>query len=264
MPEAGFSSDLAQLRAWFDSFCASFRSTDPEVQRNYDLKELHTRKVCAAARLIAQDGPARRLFLAEVTALCHDLGRFPQFRQYGTFKDSDSVNHAYLSAEILKQSNLLDFLSSSERKHVITAVRLHNVYLVPAGLAPEAEDLLRIVRDADKLDIWRVFIEFFHAPEAERASAAGLGFPDLPQCSPEVLAELRAGRMVQLASLQSLNDFKLLQLSWVYDINFQSTLRLIIERGIVERLSATLPREQAVAEVLDTVRSYLERRANEL
>jgi hypothetical protein len=252
--------DLAPLHAWFDSYCESFRSADSELQRNFDLKEIHTRKVCEAARLIAGNEEPRRLMLAETAALCHDLGRFPQFREYRTFKDSDSVNHAQLSAEILKQGQLLDFLPKEERQAVITAVRLHNVFQVRAGLSPQTEDLLRIVRDADKLDIWRVFIEYYNAPEEERASAAGLGFADLPTCSPDVLAAVASGELVPLSILKTLNDFKLLQLSWLYDINFRTTLCLIKERGVLEQLAATLPKEEPVHEALSSVFGYLERR----
>jgi hypothetical protein len=263
MTDAASLPDLAPLHAWFASYCDTFRSTDLDLQRNFDLKELHTRNVCDAALLIAQQGSRRRLMLAEVAGLCHDLGRFPQFRDFRTFKDSESLNHAHLSAQILEQNALLDFLSKPERDSVIFAVRLHNAFQVPAGLAPETEDLLRILRDADKLDIWRVFIEYFHAPEDERATGAGLGFPDHPACSADVLAAVGAGSMVQLSNLKSLNDFKLMQLSWVYDINFQSTLRLIKERGVLEQLADTLPREEAVLEVLARVQHYLEQRLDD-
>jgi hypothetical protein len=252
--------DLASLHAWFAAYCETFRSADPEVQRNFDLKELHTGKVCEAARLIAADGSPRRLLLAEVAALCHDLGRFPQYREFRTFKDSDSLNHGHLSARIVKQNGLLDFLTKSEQESVFLAVRLHNSFEVPQGLAPETEDLLRLLRDADKLDIWRVFIEYFHAPPSERASSAGLGFPDLPECSPDVLAAVEAGEMVKLSILKSLNDFKLLQLSWVYDINFLSTLRLIKVREVLERLAATLPGDAAVLQVVSRVQGYLQQR----
>ncbi|HBG06694.1 MAG: HD family phosphohydrolase [Geobacteraceae bacterium GWC2_58_44] len=260
MTDAASLPDLAPLRAWFASYCESFRSPDADLQRNFDLKELHTRNVCAAALLIAQGGDGRRQMLAEVAALCHDLGRFPQFRDFRTFKDSESLNHAHLSAQILQQSDLLDFLPKHERDSVLFAVRLHNAFEVPAGLAPQTEELLRVLRDADKLDIWRIFMEYFHAPAGERASGAGLGFPDLPACSPDVLAAVGAQKMVQLSTMKSLNDFKLLQLSWVYDINFPGTLRLIRERGVLEQLAATLPREEEVLEVVARVREYLERR----
>ena len=260
MIDAAPVTDLASLRNWFAAYCGSFRGSDPEAQRNYDLKEVHTHNVCEAARLIAQGGGERRLMLAQVAALCHDLGRFPQYREFGTFLDSQSINHAALSARILKQSSLLDFLPKPERDSVYFAVRLHNVFQIPPGLPPETDDLLRLVRDADKLDIWRVFIEYFFAPEGERASAAGLGFPDLPVCSPEVLAAVTAGETVQLTMLKSLHDFKLLQLSWVYDINFESTLRLIKDRGILEQLATTLPADRRVLDALDRVHGYLELR----
>ena len=260
MPEARAVSDLAPLHAWFAAYCRSFRVADADVQRNYDLKDLHTGNVCEAAAAIARDWSPRRRMLGEVAALCHDLGRFPQYRDFGTFKDSESVNHARLSAEIMQGSDHLGFLSASERDSVITAVRLHNVYQIPDGLAAETEGVLRLVRDADKLDIWRIFIEYFRTPPGERPSGAGLGFPDLPTCSPEVLATVMAGSMVQLSTLKSLNDFKLLQLSWVYDLNFPETFRLVKERGVLEGLAETLPGDGAVLEVLDRVRGHLDGR----
>jgi hypothetical protein len=253
-------TDLATLQDWFVSYCVSFRSDDTEMQRNFDLKELHTRNVCEAARLITEGGDPRRRVLAQVAALCHDLGRFPQYQQYRTFLDSKSLNHAHLSARILQQSSLLDFLTKEERDSVYFAVKLHNAFEIPVGLPPQTDDLLRLVRDADKVDIWRVFIEYFFAPEGDRASAAGLGFPDLPGCTPEVLAAVDHGKMVHLTQLKSLNDFKLLQLSWVYDINFTSTLGLIKERNLLEQLAMTLPQVPAVADIVVRVHEYLERR----
>jgi len=260
MTDAAILPDLTPLHAWFTSYCGSFRSSDPELQRNFDLKEEHTRNVCLDALLIAKESSPRLQMLAEAAALCHDLGRFPQFRDFQTFKDSDSLNHAHLSAQILKQSALLDFLPEAERNSVEMAVRLHNVFEVPAGLSRETEELLRLLRDADKLDIWRVFIEYSHAPQGERPSGAGLGFPDLPGCSPKALAAVGAGKMVQLSSLKSLNDFKLLQMSWIYDINFPTTLRLIRRRRVLERFAAILPKDEAVVNVLSQVQGYLEQR----
>ncbi|UFS69076.1 HD domain-containing protein [Geomonas sp. RF6] len=251
---------LSVFRTWFSSFCDSYREDDPEAQRNLDLKELHTLKVCEGARLIASGGSARRLLLAESAALFHDLGRFPQYRKYRTFKDSESVNHAHLSAQILSESGLLERLTPEEGESVLCAVRLHNAYLVPDDLTPQAADLLKIVRDADKLDIWRVFQEYYEAPADEKASAVPLGFPDEPRCSGEVLETLSSGRMVALSQLRTLNDFKLLQLSWVYDINFTATLSLVQERSLIDGVSATLPRKEGVLAAVERVKRYVEER----
>ncbi|WP_224985134.1 HD domain-containing protein [Geomonas agri] len=255
--------DLAPLRDWFSSYCDSFRTSDLELQRNFDLKQEHTRNVCRDALLIAQGMGPRFEMLAEVAALCHDLGRFPQFRDYHTFKDSESLNHAHLSAQVMKQHHVLDFLPAEERGCIEVAVRMHNAFLVPEAIPAVTANLLRLLRDADKLDIWRVFIEYFNTPEAERASGAGLGFPDLPGCSAEPLAAVSAGRMVQLSALKSLNDFKLLQVSWIYDINYPATLRLIRERSVLEHFRAILPQDREVLDVLAQVGGYLEEKLRE-
>ena len=257
MPERPL--EMGELNEWFAGYCRGFACDGPG-QRNYDLKELHTRNVQEAARLIAAGGEPRRAFLAEACAIFHDLGRFPQYRQYGTFKDSASVNHAHLSAQVLVASGLLERFPEDERDDLLTAVRLHNVFALPAGLSPRGADLLRLIRDADKLDIWRVFVEHYHTPPAEQASAATLGFPDLPGYSPKVIASLERGEMALLEEVTRINDFKLLQLSWVYDINFPATLALVRERRLLERLVETIPEDGRILALFEKIQRFLEER----
>lgn len=253
-------NDLAPFLAWFDGYCRTFSSADPEDQRNLDLKEIHTHKVLEGIQLIAAGTGERRQFLAGVAALCHDLGRFPQYQRYRTFKDADSVNHAHLSVQVVSEQGLLKGLDEEEADDILTAVRWHNAFSIPEGLSPGGCDLLRLLRDADKLDIWRVFIDYYRAPEGEKASAAGLGLPDLPQVSPEAAASFAAGEIVRLNTLKSINDFKLLQLSWLYDINFAGTLALVRQRGIIEALVETLPREETIGVALERLNRHLEER----
>ena len=42
--------------------------------------------------------------IAEAVALLHDVGRFEQYKRYGTFNDRKSVNHAALGVEIMKKN----------------------------------------------------------------------------------------------------------------------------------------------------------------
>jgi len=50
------------------------------------------------------------------------------------------------------------------------------------------------------------------------------------------------------------NDFKLLLISWVYDLNFATSRRILRERGYIPTLAATLPERadlrEAVAKAL--------------
>jgi hypothetical protein len=88
----------------------------------------------------------------------------------------------------------------------------------------------------------------------------GLGFPDKPGCSPEVLDCLKRRKMINLSELKSLNDFKLLQLSWVFDLNFPASFRLVLDRGYIDRLSMTLPEDVKVESILVLIREYVAER----
>lgn len=259
----GARPDIPALKAWFVEYCRSFSMPEEDAQRNISLKEYHTRKVCENIISIAQGesltGKERET--AEIIALFHDVGRFEQYRRYRTFKDSESVNHAALGADILREKNVLAALDQAERELVLKSVRLHNVFAIPSKLGREEKLFLKLVRDADKLDIWRVFTEYFSLPEAERASAAGLGFPDLPGYSQEVLASLNDGAMVHLSMLKTLNDFKLLQLSWVFDLNFPTSYRLLQERNCIGHLSATLPKDEAIHAAMIRINEFVHEKA---
>jgi hypothetical protein len=256
------AADFARLQEWFATYCQPFYSGIAADDRNIALKEEHTSRVCANMEVMAHslglDDNDR--YLAASVALFHDVGRFEQYRRYRTFKDSDSVNHAAFGAQVLADTGALRALPGDERRLIGQAVTLHNVFNLPAALDERLALFVRLIRDADKLDIWRVFIEYYAQSEEERASAVTLGFPDLPSSSSAILAAVSGGRMANLSQVVTLNDFKLLQLSWVYDLNFPVSFALAHERGYLRQLAANLPQDEGVRQAVATAAAFLHRR----
>lgn len=247
---------------WFDRFVGLFMNGTEADRKNIILKVEHSRRVRRNAVLIAEglalDGSGRTA--AAMIGLLHDVGRFPQYRDYRTFKDSESVDHAALGARILLEEDVLRDMPKHDREMVIGAVTLHSRFVLPDALGEKLALHARIVRDADKLDIWRIFIELFALPDALRPSAAGLGLANSPSVSRAVLTHVQKGEMVKLTSLRTLNDFKLLQLAWTYDLNFAPSLRLVKERDIITRLAATLPASDDIRRAVGAVRGYVDER----
>lgn len=241
-------ADLARLQQWFDEYVSSFYDLDPDGLRNILLKKEHTSQVVAGMELIAagEGLSENETRLACAIALLHDVGRFPQYRRWRTFRDSDSDNHARLSLDVIQSKRLLEHLPDNEKLLIEEAVRFHNLLALPEQILSPTDLYLKLIRDADKLDIWRVFLDYYQLPEEQRASAVGLGFLDLPEVTPACLDALAAGEIVRLEQAQVLNDFKLLQISWVYDLNFATTRRLLLEREYLPKLAATLPDTQPV------------------
>lgn len=251
-----------KIAAWFTGFVATFRGESPAEQRNYDLKIVHTHQVRAnMERLTASlDFASEERTLAAAMALCHDVGRFPQYRRYGTFNDAASTNHATLAIQALKAEGILDALAAEERRVLLSAVALHNLFILPADLDPVVRRFTLLLRDADKLDIWRVVIENCTAAPEERASAVFLELPETGLCSPQALTEVMAGRMPNRELLATVDDLKLLQLSWVFDLNFAESFRVMAERGCLESLASLLPDQAGCREAVAVVRAFVQAR----
>jgi hypothetical protein len=240
--------DSIFLNKWFSDYCKSFYSLDIEDQKNISLKERHTFKVCENTTAISERLSLNedQMRLAGTVALFHDIGRFPQYARYKTFRDSISVNHGLLGAETLQEHGTLQSLSPDEQEVVIQAVRFHNAFSVPKNERDDIIFFIKLIRDADKLDIWRVFLEHYEGPEESKASAVGLGLPEMPGYSEDVLAGLYKKKIVSLSTIRTLNDFKLLQLSWIFDLNFTPSFFLLSERRYIDRLTSHLPQTEVI------------------
>ncbi len=100
---------LSLCHDWFRDYANSFRSLDPEIEKNIDLKIRHTYRVCDNVSRIAKSLGMKRddLALAEVLALFHDIGRFEQLKVFGSFNDRITVDHAKLGLKVLNRSGVL-------------------------------------------------------------------------------------------------------------------------------------------------------------
>jgi HD domain-containing protein len=245
-------AQLDELHQWFEKYVQTYNDIDEEGFRNILLKVEHTRKVCEVMEFLAtgEGLTPDEARIAAAVALLHDVGRFPQFRRWRTFRDSDSDNHARLGIEVIREQGILNGLPAAERLLIEEAVRFHNLLALPLRFTSPTALYIRLIRDADKLDIWRMFLDYFRQPEDLRPSAVTLGFPDLPEVTPACVGELAAGRVIRLENVRVLNDFKLLQISWVYDLNFRSSYNLLRQRGHIPALAATIPLDESAAQAV--------------
>ena len=151
------TDELAKL---YDGYVDTFREADGTLPKMMRLKRIHTGFVVKNAEAIADgerfDAETREAALA--AALLHDTGRYEQLRLYNTFRDADSVDHAVFSHDIVKEKGWLERTvpDARVRDAVLKAVLYHNRRELPDGLDVLAEACSHTVRDADKLDIFRV------------------------------------------------------------------------------------------------------------
>jgi len=257
------AEQLAEFRGWFDKYVAGFYSRDAFVNANIELKQEHSLRVCEEMSYLSGELglSANEKRVGQVIALFHDIGRFEQFVRYRTYADVRSVDHALLGLDVLKREGVLEPVAARERRWIETAIGQHNAIDVPAGLNGQSLRFCRLIRDADKLDIYYVVTEYYQRymenPEEFRLEVE---LPDEPGFSEKVVEGVLRGERIEYSELRTWNDMKILQLGWVYDINFAATLRRLRQRRLLERLVQYLPQSKAVEAVVKRVFAYVDSR----
>lgn len=254
--------DLIKLKGWFDTYTKSYYSSNEEDQKNIMLKVEHTENV---RRNIIEIAGASSLdenqkMLAEAIALLHDIGRFPQYAEYKTFRDAISTNHGRLGAKTLAEEKVLRALPDREERVITRIVNFHGAFTIPPGLNGDELLFMKLIRDADKVDIFRVFLQYYESPEEERASATAFGVPDTPGYSGEMLSCIIKRRVASYSKIRTENDFRLMKLSWVYDMHFNESIRILQERNYITRIIAMLPQTDEIKSAAACVQDYISER----
>ncbi|MCP4575583.1 MAG: HD domain-containing protein [Deltaproteobacteria bacterium] len=256
---------LPELRNRFEQYAKGFVSPDPNIQAALDLKHDHTHRVCENILDIGEhEGLGDEdLHMAEATALLHDIGRFEQFMQYKTFSDVRSENHAILGVRVIRENEILKGIDSQMARTIIRAVEYHNRAALPSRENGRDLFFMKLLRDADKVDIWRVVTDYYGDVRHERNPTIELNLPDTPDISDAVYRSLLKGEIVQMKDLGTLNDFKLLQIGWIYDVNFRRTFQMVREKRYLEQIRETLPSDSlSITTVYEKSLAYLNLKAN--
>lgn len=224
---------LEDYKNWFTDFVRDFYGDDEFVNYNIQLKECHTHRVCNEMRQLSKALKMNEndSLLAEVIALFHDVGRFPQFKQYRTYKDQISENHCLLALKVLTEQNILSPLLGDEKIIVEKAIEFHGAKELPE-MDERTLHFAKMIRDADKIDIFELLVENYRVlanePENFRWE---LEYQDTDECSPVIINAIMNRDLIDYRELKTVNDAKLLQLGWVYDIYFDWSLKEIYDRG---------------------------------
>ena len=224
-----------RIREVFENYTSAYDVSDEKIK----LKIHHTYRVANLCEQIAKSENIddSEVEMAWLLGMPHDIGRFEQLRQYGTFSDADSVDHAALGADILfgknGQAMIRDFVSDDAEDALIeTAVRVHNAYRIPVDLDKRTERFCHILRDADKIDILKVNVEepldkIYNTTIEKLQSSA-------------VTEEVMQSFFEHHAVLKSLKktpvDHVVGHCSLVFELVFPESLCIVKEQGYLEKL----------------------------
>ncbi|MFC1650815.1 HD domain-containing protein [Candidatus Latescibacterota bacterium] len=248
------------LKNWFETYVDDITPDNYKIKSLINLKRVHSNKVAVNCREIAEDAnlPSYDRLTAEMLGLFHDIGRFSQLVEFQTFSDSDSINHGEHGHEIVRKSNVLSTVSDMDEQRILHGIRYHNSRTIPENTGPGVRPFVELIRDADKLDIYRVISDTLRNKDFDKYPEITLHIDFDGPVNPSALAQIRRQETVSYGNIKSLLDFRITQLSWIYDINYTFTFRQIIERGFLAEVTESLPDEKDVSEIVRTVCDFID------
>ena len=189
---------IRRIRKWWHAYVRRFDAGDADLRRNMRLKEAHTLRVYKEAALIgrALKISPEDLRLTEALVLLHDVGRFAQYARYRTFADRLSGESRIARLENPQAGKSAMPLSALPSQILRRAIRYHNQAEIPPVRDRRLRFFARLLRDADKLDIWRLMIDYSNSPPGRKNHAIAIGLLEGKEIRRSVMEDLRAQRIV--------------------------------------------------------------------
>lgn len=261
-----------------------------EYVRNYDpsdekikLKIDHTYRVAGLCQRIAESLGLSEpdVDIAWLLGMLHDIGRFEQIRRFGTFNDVQSVDHAEFGADLLFKEGLIrkfaegyyeecelarswneeaeQIIKNNEHHNKDTgllemAIRQHNKYRVKEDLTERQRMFCDILRDADKVDIFKVNadipMEIIYDVTTEELKNGVI--------TKEVLESFYKKETVLKSVRRSAVDHIVWHISLLFELVYKESYRQAKEQGYVYKLLDFKSDVPEVNAEFDDMRKYVD------
>lgn len=220
----------------FHAYTEQYDSGNSMIRSKVD----HTIRVASLCERIAEGGKMDEADagFAWYLGLLHDIGRFEQARIYQTFVDDASVDHAEFGADLLFRDGLihsfpLEGIPENGLEVMETAIRLHNKLSLPENLDARTMMFCQILRDADKVDIFRVITELsFEKIVGSRKDL----FCEADGACDEVMTCVYAHRCVPRNLRKNRFDCRISHGCMAFELVFGTSREIVREQGFLDQI----------------------------
>ena len=246
-----------------------------EYLKNYDindgsiaLKIKHTYEVVKKSEYIANGLrlDKENIELAKIIALLHDIGRFEQIKEFEEFNDK-KIEHAEFGVKVLFDNSLIrKFIDEDKYDNIIyKAIYNHNKYKIEENLNEKELLQCKIIRDADKLDNFRV---------KEKDKLEDM-FPKIynentinyETVSEKVYEDFIQHKCIKLEDRKTIIDYWVCVIAFIFDLNFNISLQYVKENNYIDVLVDRIEyknknTKQKMEDIRKCANKYIENRCN--
>lgn len=238
----------------FERYVDSYDLKDPNIY----LKYKHTYKVAENCEIIASSLQLLQgdQDLAWTIGMLHDIGRFEQLKRFHTYVDAVSIDHAMFGADLLFKDGLIaQFVEDTSCYELIEkAIRYHSLYRIPEDLCERDTMFCHIIRDADKVDIFRANYEtgmpvIYNVTEEELKQSA---------ITPEVFDVFMEHRAIPRNIKKTVADNLVGHVALTFELVYPKSRELTFVQGYLWKLLETEFDNPETAEIVGKMREVIE------
>lgn len=247
------------IAAWFDGYTKSFADSAGKLHELIQMKFEHSKRVADDCRIIAAElgWSEEQSYTAGALGLLHDVSRYEQFTRYRTFLDRKSFNHGARSSVMIRTSPVAGLCTPEDLAVLLDGAGYHNRKTVPADVAATSLPFVKIIRDADKLDILSIVNTAVRTNRILDYPEIVLGIDLNGPPTKELVSEILESGQGSFENLRSLVDMHIIRIAWVYDVNYVATLKLMTDRGLLAELYSFIPDLPDLNEIVSRARKFV-------
>lgn len=233
----------------FDSYADNFDINEAMIR----LKFFHSYRVMDLCKQIANSLKLNDedTNIAMIIGLLHDYARFMQWTKYKTFVDNKSVDHGDYAVKLLFEDNEIEQFNIDKKyyNYIYDAIKYHNKYSLPNNLEEKNELFCKIIKDADKLDIFYLW----SIGEINRQSSNA-------KISRIINDEFYQNKLLKKVDSKSSDDTILVELAMIYDLNFEFSYDYLKRNRFLDSIYKKLDNPDKFKDYFDYAKEYVEKR----
>ena len=216
----------------FNAYVNDYDTSNGSIQ----LKIIHTNKVMMLSNQIAKglNLSQEDIQLATLIGLLHDIGRFDEIKLC-SHMGLGNFNHATHGVKLLFEENLIrDFIEDDKFDDIIKfAIDNHSKYQIKSTSDKRMLLHAKIIRDADKLDIYRVKLEGDFASIQKGLTEKKLKTSCI---SDEIMIAINNHQSINRSIVKTYLDEWLLGIAMVFDINFPISFKILKDNNYIDKI----------------------------
>ncbi len=249
------------IESWFEEYAQRILAENVEMQDNIELKKKHILKAVELTVHLAgtMDKYADLdIDAAKIAAIARHLARLNTFAKADAGEEVLGEKNIDACIAIIEEEKVLEALSEERKTTVLEALKYAESSTFPKSLSGEVISIVKLVDDACKVAALDVAAEYYSRERQGTNKIIEFNLPDKFEISAKLQKRIMDDKVANTKDVHSIKDLKLMQMSWVFGLNFKESCKIVYNKSYIKKIYETLPKSDKIIDMYRRMRIHLE------